>query len=298
MIQSCAAVVHAEKLSRYIDSVSQTKPYSNTQKDLADIYKLCAQIQANIVNTLAKCDSLDLISVGAEISVEVDTSPHSTDAVTVVVAADTHACEDETVPQVVDSIQSSCSDKRRELAQFDQCLSEVQRADMPFSEASDCAQLLALWYHNRFRDVDKTGFRYNINNIRQWSSLIILAYGKAVESETLTEFTSRFRQWCDSLHSDHPPNYPLPYEIYSLQKSLPENLYTSAGLLVWQVLYDAGLCQMQSESCTYIYFDINALLQSCEAVKPSVAFWHSSYCDLDEQGLKMLKLHPTSGGDP
>ena len=258
MIQSCAAKVHAEKLLAYTHSVSATRPYSKTQEDLVAIYRMCEEIQEDIRMTLQSCNSM--------YQLEADQPSESVD-------------------------------KRKELAQFDSCLTCMRKSQSSVREVTECADLLLTWYHSRFKNSEKTQFKYNIRSIRDWVAGIVLAFGHSIQNDTKDTFTSNFRSWCSSLLSDHPPNYPLPYNIYQFTKFTDGNKYTSVGLVLWSLLIDAGLYQMNPTSCNFIYFERSYLLDGCRKVNPSLAYWHDSSSETDVAGLRILKLHVSSGGD-
>lgn len=262
MISSAAAKAHAQKLLRYIEEVSATRPYSQTQSDLAEIHSTCDIIQRHITDTLIKCGSLQLIR-------STDTTDRSTK-----------------------------SDRRTEIAKFGNVLHRMSEMDLPFVEASRCARLLSTWYHSRFLNErqSESNFRYNINHMKDWVRSIVLAYGHSIAHSEESNFVDTFNTWCKSLDDPSTSNYPLPYNIYQFQKNLTEDKMSAVSLVLWDVLMDYGLQLMSATSCSHIYFTSNDLLDLCKDVCPRIAHWHIHYQSIDLDGIRLLKLHK-HGGD-
>ena len=261
MISSAAAKAHAQKLLRYIEEVSATRPYSQTQSDLAEIHSTCNTIQRYITDTLIKCGSLQLI-------------------------------------RPTDSAEKSTkSDRRTEVAKFGNILQDLAEMDLPFVEACRCARLLSTWYHHRFLNdrQAESSFRYNINHVKNWVQLIVLAYGHSIAHNEESSFIESFNTWCKSLDDPSTSNYPLPYSIYQFQKNLTEDKMTGVSLVLWDVLMDYGLQSMSASNYSHIYFTSNDLLDQCQEVCPRIAHWHTHYQSIDADGVKLLKLHKYGG---
>lgn len=261
MISSAAAKVHAQKLLRYIEEVSATRPYSQTQSDLAEIYSTCSTIQRHITDTLIKCGSLQLIRPADRTE------------------------------------KSTKSDRRIEIAKFGNILQKMSEMDLPFVEASRCARLLSTWYHHRFLNdrQSESNFRYNINHVKDWARAIVLAYGHSIAHGDESTFIDTFNSWCKSLDDPNTSNYPLPYSVYQFQKNLTEDKMSAVSLVLWDVLMDYGLQSMSASSCSHIYFTSNDLLDLCHDVCPRVAHWHTHYELIDPDGIQLLKLHKRGG---
>lgn len=276
MISSSAAKVHAEKLLKYIEDISHTNPYSNTQRDLVDILGLCQDIMASTKEILDRCN----------VPVDPIVCDRSHESV-----CNGEECQEESTVNET----NSASVRRYEISSFERILLDMLTKDLQVVEAKECAELLLLWYSKRFlNDSQKLSkFRYNIDQIKNWIHSIVLAYGQSIRDGTTAEFTEKFFAWCNELDdvTSSASKYPLPYLVYELHKNRKDSDMSAPALVIWDILYDVGLKRVNELNFQHIVFQRDDIKDLCEKVCPRVAYWHEDYRSRDDGFLLSCKLH-------
>lgn len=280
MISSSAAKKHAEKLLKYIQDISGTCPYRNTQNDLVSIIGTCKEVIEDAVTILNRCEYPGLSSI------EESMCHRSQDESNCSLNGQETSKSEEQIPSSV---------KRYEISNFEKILKDLSESNFSVVEACECSELLLLWYKKRFlNDAQKlSSFRYNISQIKGWVHSIVLAYGKSVNEDNRAEFVKRFKVWCNGLDdvSSKSSSYPLPYDVYEVHRSNKDSDMSPSALVLWEMLYDAGLNRTSEKKFKYILFGRDDIMSICKDVCARISYWHEDYRSCDEEWLSVCKLH-------
>lgn len=281
MISSEAAKAHATKLLKYIQEISETSPYSKTQHDLVEISDSCDEVLQLAYQILLRCNPT-LLQESSNSYFKLQPFKEMI-----------------TTSKTASSRTSTRSEKRFEISRFEVVLNDLSKQEFPFEESRECASLLWKWFKLRFLNDKQTSspFRYNILHIRKWVHSIVIAYSKSVADECKDEFLESFNRWVNSISdpSSEQSKYPLPYSIYQIHKNLSETELTAACLLIWETIWDKGLNKMEPNKFRSIYFNRDDMLCIARDVCPRLAYWHTDYQKIDEDGVRVAKLHLLRG---
>lgn len=162
-----------------------------------------------------------------------------------------------------------------------------------YQEAARCGSLISEWFDVRFYRGMKpnTAYRYNIARIPEWISSIIIGYGKHLQSGDIDDYITEFQQWFD-LVTDPATDctYSLPFEVFQLTGNLTESDISLHGLVLYDLLLDAGLNNVCKENDPYL-FDPYMILDKMEDVCNTTLLDSYVYYKEDPSILSKLNLN-------
>lgn len=241
----------ANKIANQLDLVLETKPrmYSKT----VDRYKQLAQ---SLLQSVAKISSIleeeSLISDGHvhdefnELSCNCDGGHELAQAVEA--ARDQISSYTHFTAQTTDSSYISNKDI---LSRFAKVLEESSQFEFSCPEACECAKLIYKWFKCRFTPEFKNPkFRYKIEYLPTWITYIIVLYGYYHSTGRTSVLISMFDNWCDDISQDFNNCYAVPYEVYTLMKSVTPDTFTMDGVLIGDILIDECYYQLTTSYFT------------------------------------------------
>lgn len=154
------------------------------------------------------------------------------------------------------SNRSDSSNIKTEIYRAGRVLFNLYKLNLPSKDVHICFELLYTWYNARILNLHTSisSFRYNINQISNWISLIVISYSKHLHDGDSDEFVNNFISWCEDLKCDDGKDrkYPLPYEIFQLTKDFKPSNITITSLVLWDILWDNGLSKFADKPFKHI----------------------------------------------
>lgn len=135
------------------------------------------------------------------------------------------------------TVKLTTEERRYLVKYYGRVLSSLASAQIPYSIAADCANILWRWYSARFFKGSAT-FKYNVAKIPVWIRDIVITYGMYQHNHIRDMFIAEFNAWCDNVSKY---SYPVPYIVHSSIKQMSDKTVNLEALGLWDILVDYGL---------------------------------------------------------
>ena len=110
-----------------------------------------------------------------------------------------------------------------------------------YPQVSACASILKYWFNSTFNQDKKLKYGFNVSHIRDWVINIIIGFGNHMDSAySMNQYCDSFKKWCSS-----DKTYIVPGEEYRYLHKVPMKAIKVKTLVIWDLLYDAGLNQLE-----------------------------------------------------
>lgn len=127
-------------------------------------------------------------------------------------------------------------------------LSEFAEYDFGYIEVNDCFAAIWRWFDARFVTY-KRGFKYNLQQLPNWISNIILLYGMyrmhGLEYAR-SQMDATLDTWIAGLSSETSSNWAVPYPVHKFNKECNSEDYTMYSVIVNDILYDKCLHRLSA----------------------------------------------------
>lgn len=273
----------ADKIAKQLDLVLDAKPtmYAKTR----DRYRQLAQ---SLLQSVSKISSIleeeSLISTG---HVQNEFNELSSNVEDMHAAAELHKAVTDTRNQISSFTQftkpssshatqqsdSSYISNREILSRFATVLEESSQHEFRCKEVSECAKLIYRWFKCRFTPEFKNpNFKYNIEYLPTWITYIIVLYGYYHSINQTSVLISKFDKWCEEISQDLTNCYAVPYEVYSITKSVQPECFTMCGVVIGDILMDEMYYQLTESylSNSHVVFDLYPVATLTKTLNPSL----------------------------
>lgn len=182
---------------------------------------------------------------------------------------------------------------------FDAVLFEASTYNFGYSQINECARMLYLWFHTRFRpDISDPTFRYNIHYIPNWICDFILLYGKYHHAKQNKTFVKMIEKWCVDVQTSSIGNYALPYPVYEMDKSVDPADYTIDAVIINDILSSECLYKLFEDKFSgVIHYDNNVLVAVVKDKNPSLQSKIITRIAKRRELIKEIGLTPVGGID-
>lgn len=281
-----SAQSHVEKLLEYIKDISQSdrRMYSKSIKRLKDISDSCrcvvdtisdileAQMFEDSEDEFVGLEDSELNSVVRDIQSDIQSLP---------VTSSNKLINQSASPQ----------DKKKAFILYKEIFKQVADCNFEISAAGDCAKLLWYWFESRFiySKECNPNFRYSMFQLPIWIRNIVIKYGYSIQENIEDEFTTEFRNWCDSLSEDPTNNYPLPYDIYDISNN-PKDVVNLTSVVLWDILLDYGYITLCNRMPEKLYLREDTVYEFSGEINPGILDMYSDYKSYP-QILQICKLY-------
>lgn len=108
-----------------------------------------------------------------------------------------------------------------------------------YVDAVNCAVLINKWMQHRFfPKIKNTQFRYKLNQLPNWITYIIIAYGKYMQMDRREDFMDIVDRWVIEIENNPSNTYALPYEVFEFMKSTNSDDFTMEAVLLGDLLME------------------------------------------------------------
>lgn len=234
---------YAEKISKQLDDVLVAKPnmYEKTRgryKRLAysllqSVEKISAILEEE---SLVSCTSNEFDELSnepsdvAEIVDTLESIKQGVDSFTSFVQ-----CKNDTTK----TTSSDNINNKEIFRQYAKVLSEGAIHRFATVEATECAQIIYMWFETRFMSTKSANFRYQISQIPIWISSIVLLYGHFINIGQPHMLRSIMQRWSVKVVSDSSFVWAVPYEVQNFVKdNLSAESFTLEAVLIYDMLIE------------------------------------------------------------
>lgn len=282
-----SAQANVNKLLSYVEELADTKPrmYNKSRDRLKQVADTCSQVVSVISEilqeeVLKEEETVEFEDKRPDIANELELMQSAILKIKEFTGLDiddvVHRNESEDCPT---TSKSSSSSKKKAIKNYRDCLSKLSLANIEYRPAGECAKLLWTWYDVRFLKTSAgSSFRYNMKFFPKWVTAIVMLYGKHLKDGSIKLFEDDFHRWIESLYTTEAKDkFAVPYEVYQFCKSTDPLEYTLDGVVLWDILLDAGL----RDICVHdeLYLDEHSAYDMCSSYNSSALDNYSDYHD-------------------
>lgn len=149
-------------------------------------------------------------------------------------------------------------------------LEAAANIDYGYVEVNDCAKLIHYWYSHRMLYMSTHHKAYNIAQLPNWISCIVLMYSKYHANGQPTFFANTLMQWCDTANETFSNKYAIPKEVINIGKSSYMNDYTVDALIIYDLLMEQGFLPLVNPDSNIVPMDPNFIVDRTKEHNPNL----------------------------
>lgn len=224
----------ANKIQKQLDEVISARPhmYSKTKRRYQELAISLLQSVEKITDIL-EADSLA--------SVDSDEFDNATqlDVKDISDAVQQASNKVNKFQKFVSNPSATNSINRDTLARYAEVIEKAHNHSFLIEEANQCMSVIYKWFTNRFTPkVKNPEFRYNIAQIPEWITNIIILYGKYLKQDDVCSFIHMFDEWSNTITRDTSNIWAVPYEVHKLSKTVDPESYTLESVIIGDIMMD------------------------------------------------------------
>lgn len=176
---------------------------------------------------------------------------------------------------------------------YSEVLENASTIDFGYEEVNDCAKLINYWYSHRICYMSTHHKAYQITQLPNWISCIVLMYGKYHANGQPKFFANTLMKWCDDANEVFSNKYAVPKEITNLSKSSYMNDYTPDALIIYDLLMEKGYLPLVNIGSSIIPMNPNYIVDLTKEHNPSLDKLIKTRFTKREKYINQIGLTPT-----
>ena len=259
------------KVRKFIDSYSETNStQNNTFKCLIDI---CRDIYQDYdENSYIYDENLQMIKEKLEdISSKLFSVSEPNCNLPKNVETEVQEVSDENISSN-DGLHSSSSNNKKAMSCYNKAFSTLKKSSIPYKDVIVLRNILYRWFTVRFRN----GFRYKLEDFKQWVVAIISSFGYSIQTDSMSNYDRMFNDWLDQIEKS-PDRFSLPYEVFEFYKHPNADYNCTISHILYDILYDYGLKFATKDEPLYLNDDIMSTWENNHKLSMLYEYDHYKY---------------------